>query len=173
MKPWLKKLLLILGAGVLLVAAFVGGVMIYSATYSIPEQAASIENNTGLVQASGRSLYDAQGNALHLKGINAGQILLQGHQFCFIAVANHAQGSGEVQTEQLHETVGADFVVFIPNGDGKGSGGGNGYEILNILNASKSDRKFQHKTLPPNCTKLHFSCIMRNTVQTGPFFAKM
>lgn len=77
MKSTRKKILLILGAVVLLAALFVGGVLIYSATYTIPEQAASIENSTGLVQAQGRSLYDAQGNRLALRGINAGQILLQ------------------------------------------------------------------------------------------------
>ena len=77
MKPMFRKLLLILGALVLLLALFVGGVLLYSVTYTIPEQVSSIENSTGLVQAYGRSLYDAEGNRLHLTGINAGQILLQ------------------------------------------------------------------------------------------------
>ena len=57
---------------VVLLAAF-----IYHKTYKIPEQAQTIENSTGLVQAHGRSLYDADGNQLQLKGVNAGQILLQ------------------------------------------------------------------------------------------------
>ena len=77
MKPLLKKLLIILAAAILLLALFVGGVILYSVNYTIPEQSPAIENTTGLVQASGRSLYDAQGNRLHLTGINAGQILLQ------------------------------------------------------------------------------------------------
>ncbi len=77
MKNWLKKLLIILGAVVLLLALFVLGAFLYSQNYSIPEQAAFIENDTGLVQARGRSLYDPQGQRLQLKGINAGQILLQ------------------------------------------------------------------------------------------------
>lgn len=77
MKSMFRKLLLILGALVLLLALFVGGVLLYSVTYTIPEQVSSIENSTGLVQAYGRSLYDAEGNRLHLTGINAGQILLQ------------------------------------------------------------------------------------------------
>ena len=77
MKSLVKKLLIILGAILLALVLFVGGVLIYSVTYSIPQQAASIENTTGLVQAQGRSLYDAQGTRLELKGINAGQILLQ------------------------------------------------------------------------------------------------
>ena len=73
----LKKLLMILGAILLLLALFVGGVVLYSVSYTVPEQAASIENTTGLVQAHRRALYDAQGTKLQLKGINAGQILLQ------------------------------------------------------------------------------------------------
>ncbi|MEE1327865.1 MAG: hypothetical protein UHS47_04915, partial [Oscillospiraceae bacterium] len=74
MKPWLKNVLLILGAVIVLLGLFVGGVILYSVNYTIPEQSPTIENNTGLVQASGRSLYDADGNRLHLTGINAGQI---------------------------------------------------------------------------------------------------
>ena len=77
MKKYLKKLLVILAAVVVLAAAFVGGALLWSMNYSVPEQAASIENDTGLVQARGRALYDAQGQKLQLKGINAGQILLQ------------------------------------------------------------------------------------------------
>ena len=73
----LKKLLMILGAILLLLALFVGGVVLYSVSYTVPEQAASIENTTGLVQAHGRALYDAQGSKLQLTGIIAGQILLQ------------------------------------------------------------------------------------------------
>ena len=70
----LKKLLMILGAILLLLALFVGGVVLYSVTYSVPEQAASVENTTDLVQARGRSLYDARGNRLQLKGQSRGSI---------------------------------------------------------------------------------------------------
>ena len=59
------------------VALAVGALCLYSRNYAIPPQDKTIANDTGLVQAHGRSLYDAQGNALQLKGINAGQILLQ------------------------------------------------------------------------------------------------
>lgn len=64
-------------AVILLPLAFVGVVAIYSSTYSIPKQAASIENNTGLVQASNHSLYDEDGNRLILRGVNFGNIFLQ------------------------------------------------------------------------------------------------
>lgn len=59
------------------VALAVGALCLYSRNYATPPQDKTIANDTGLVQAHGRSLYDAQGNALQLKGINAGQILLQ------------------------------------------------------------------------------------------------
>jgi len=77
LKKWVKITLCSLLAVVTLAAAFVGGVVLYSKKYAPDEQVQSIENTTGLVQACGKSLYDAQGNRFQLKGINAGQILLQ------------------------------------------------------------------------------------------------
>ncbi|MBQ8580451.1 MAG: cellulase family glycosylhydrolase [Oscillospiraceae bacterium] len=77
MKKGIKIALLCLLAVVVLILTVVGGLVIYSQTFTIPRQAASIENNTGLVQAYGRSLYDAAGQPLQLVGVNAGQILLQ------------------------------------------------------------------------------------------------
>ena len=76
-KKGLKTTLLVLLAVLVVFGAVLGGLLIYSKNYSIPEQAATIQNTTGLVQASGRSLYDAAGNRLELHGVNAGQILLQ------------------------------------------------------------------------------------------------
>ena len=73
LKTVLFTLLILVAAVVVLAVAM----LIRSKTYTVPEQAATIENDTGLVQASGRSLYDAKGNRLQLRGINAGQILLQ------------------------------------------------------------------------------------------------
>lgn len=77
MKKGIRIALLILGGILATVALAVGGFWLYSRGYQVPAPAPTIENDTGLVQASGRSLYDAQGNALQLRGINAGQILLQ------------------------------------------------------------------------------------------------
>ena len=77
----MKKILKWIGIGVLAVIGVVAIVLvtavIYSKTYTVPKQEETIENNTGLVQAYKRSLYDAEGNRLVLQGINAGQILLQ------------------------------------------------------------------------------------------------
>ena len=77
MKKVAKTVLLTLLILVAVIAVVAIALVICSKNYTVPEQAATIENDTGLVQASGRSLYDAQGNRLQLTGINAGQILLQ------------------------------------------------------------------------------------------------
>ena len=77
MKKVLKRIAITLLAIVLTLAAIAGGMILYSNSYSVPEQPATAENTTGLVQAIGRSLYDPAGNRLVLRGINAGQILLQ------------------------------------------------------------------------------------------------
>ena len=77
MKRVLKIFLCVLLALAVLLGGAVGGLLAWSANYTVPEQAASIENDTGLVQASGRALYDAQGNKLQIMGINVSQLLLQ------------------------------------------------------------------------------------------------
>lgn len=77
MKRGIRRLFFFIWIFVALIAFGLGALYIHSQNYAIPPQAESIENTTGLVQAYGRSLYDAQGKALQLKGINAGQILLQ------------------------------------------------------------------------------------------------
>ena len=76
-KKMFRSVLLILLAILVFLGLSVGGLYLYSRNYTIPAQAETISNTTGLVQASGRSLYDPSGNALQLKGINAGQILVQ------------------------------------------------------------------------------------------------
>ena len=76
-----KKIWKIIGlsllALVVLIGAVAGGLMLYSANYSVDAPAQAIVNQTGLVQTSGRGLYDASGKLLRLQGINAGQILVQ------------------------------------------------------------------------------------------------
>ncbi len=77
MKKLLKRVLVVVLAVVLVLVAAVAALVLHSRSYTVPPQAERIENDTGLVQASGRSLYDARGERLQLKGINAGQLLLQ------------------------------------------------------------------------------------------------
>ena len=76
-KKIFRSILMILLAIILLAGLGLGALFLYSRNYSIPAQAETITNTTGLVQAAGRSLYDSNGNALQLKGINAGQMLVQ------------------------------------------------------------------------------------------------
>ena len=77
MKTLLKNILIGIGILLLAVVIFLDCFIVYSQNYTVENQPASIENTTGLVQTSGKSLYDADGNKLVLRGINAGQILLQ------------------------------------------------------------------------------------------------
>ena len=77
MKKTLKNILMVIGGLILAVVVFLDCFIVYSQNYTVKNQPASIENTTGLVQASGKSLYDADGNKLVLRGVNAGQILLQ------------------------------------------------------------------------------------------------
>jgi len=77
MKKVLKGVALTIVSLFLAVIIFLDCFVTYSQNYTYEEKVTTIENNTGLVQASGKSLYDADGNHLVLRGINAGQILLQ------------------------------------------------------------------------------------------------
>jgi hypothetical protein len=77
MKKMIRVVLSVLLALVVLVGAAVGALVLYSKNYTVPESPATVKNDTGLVQASGRALYDAQGRQLRLVGINASQLLLQ------------------------------------------------------------------------------------------------
>ena len=77
MKKIVKILLTVIVTLLFAVVIFLDCFIVYSQNYTVENQPASIENTTGLVQASGKSLYDADGNRLVLRGINAGQILLR------------------------------------------------------------------------------------------------
>ena len=77
MKKSVKILIGILGSVVGIFGILVSTAAIYSVTYKVPEQEEHIENNTGLVQAKNRSLYDENGNRLILEGVNFGNIFLQ------------------------------------------------------------------------------------------------
>lgn len=77
-------------------------------------------------------------------------------QFRFCTVGNDPQRLGEIQTEQLHETLGVDLVVFIPDSDGEGAGSSQCNKILNVLDAAKPDLEFSHKSAPLNLYKKAF-----------------
>ena len=77
----MKKVIKGIGIALLSIVAaiviFIDCFVVYSQNYTPAKQAETIENTTGLVQASGKSLYDIDGNKFVMHGINAGQILLQ------------------------------------------------------------------------------------------------
>lgn len=77
MKKILRNIIMVICGLLLLVVILLDCFVTYSQNYTYKEKVKTIENKTGLVQASGKSLYDANGNHLVLRGINAGQILLQ------------------------------------------------------------------------------------------------
>ena len=77
MKKLLKNILMVIGGLILALVVLLDCFIVYSQNYTVKNQPTSIENKTGLVQASGKSLFDADGNKLVLRGVNAGQILLQ------------------------------------------------------------------------------------------------
>ncbi len=111
MKKVLGTVLRTLLIFLLVLAAVAAAMLIHSANYRVPDQATVIANDTGLVQASGRALYDAQGNLLQIRGINAGQILLQeGWMSPFsLEPMKHADGSyvkdgdGNIQYPEFSE----------------------------------------------------------------------
>lgn len=72
-----KIVLRVLLALLAVICIVVGLLYIDSQNYEIPDQKEEIHNDTGLIQAYGRSLYDANGDQIRLVGVNAGQILLQ------------------------------------------------------------------------------------------------
>ena len=72
-KKILKIALSTLLAIILLAGVVVGAMFLNSGNYEVPDQPDTAVNTTGLVQAIGRSLYDAEGNRLKLTGVKIGR----------------------------------------------------------------------------------------------------
>lgn len=74
---WWKILLIVLGVIIVVPLAFVGiTTAISKGRGDRTTKDATIENDTGLVQQKGSSLYDKDGNRLILRGVNAGGMLV-------------------------------------------------------------------------------------------------
>ena len=68
----------------------------------------------------------------------------EGLELFFAALADDPQGAAEIQAEHFHEALGVDLVPGIPDGDIIGTIGSQGHKMLDILNGTESDLKFQH-----------------------------
>ena len=76
----MKKLKIVLIAAVsaiALIGGVVGGFAIHTLNYKVESTGQSIENNTGLIQARGKVLFDKNGLPIQLRGVNAGNTLVQ------------------------------------------------------------------------------------------------
>ena len=76
MKKVLKIALISIASSLGVIGGGFGGFLGYTLNYK-PTHEETIQNETGLVQAHGKSLYDKNGNALQLKGFNVGNALVQ------------------------------------------------------------------------------------------------
>lgn len=94
--------------------AFVSWFFLNSFTYQTPATEPTIANATGLVQqgstpATARSIYDADGNKLILKGVNVGQILLQESWMSPFALGPKTNPDGSVAKDKDGNVVYPEF----------------------------------------------------------------
>ncbi len=101
MKPKKKKILIItlsvLAAIIVIPSGFLGIVAASSALRATNvSKDSTIENNTGLVQARGKALYDKDGKYLLLRGVNAGGLLVSEGWLSPYSVGEKLNKKGEV-----------------------------------------------------------------------------
>jgi len=72
MKKWLKISLMSLVSVLAIAGISIGGLVLNSVTYKVGDIPATHTNNTDLIQAYGKGLYEANGNEIVLKGTNIG-----------------------------------------------------------------------------------------------------
>jgi cell division protein FtsL len=93
----LKIVLSVLLVIILIPCIFLAAVSIYHHTYKVNSGPETIENSTGLIQASGRSLYDKDGKKIRLRGVNVGNALVNEGWLSFWCDGNYsADSSGEI-----------------------------------------------------------------------------
>ncbi len=135
MKCVLKTVCILLLTVVILAGCFAGGVWAYSAYYRIPKQAASIENTTGLVQAHGRTLYDAGGKPLQLTGVNAGQLLIQEGWMSPFAIEPLKNPDGSYVKDKDHNIQYGEFTEGMFRAALKNNPNLSGHSLEELLNA--------------------------------------
>lgn len=86
----------VLAAIAILPSSFLGLVTLMAHNRSVRVDAKSIGNDTGLVQQKGRALYDANGDYLLLRGVNAGNLLLSEGWLAPFSVGEKLDDEGQV-----------------------------------------------------------------------------
>lgn len=77
MKKGLKITLISIASAIAVVGGVIGGFAGYTLNYKVTPEHEKITNETGLIQAVGKSLYDKNGYPVRLRGVNIGNALLQ------------------------------------------------------------------------------------------------
>ena len=103
MKKGLKIALISTACVVGVIGGVFGGFWAYTLNYKVTPES-KIQNDTGLVQAHGKSLYDKNGNALQLKGFNVGNALVQEDWMTAFQVGEAKDENGEYIMDWKHFT---------------------------------------------------------------------
>ena len=103
MKKVLKIALISIASSLGVIGGSFGGFWGYTLNYK-PTNEETIHNETGLVQAQGKSLYDKNGNQLQLKGFNVGNALVQEDWMTAFQVGEAKDENGEYIMDWKHFT---------------------------------------------------------------------
>ena len=95
MKRSLKITLISVASTLAAIGGVFGGFWAYTLNYKVTPEQSKIENNTGLVQAHGKSLYDKNGNPIRLRGVNIGNALVQEDWMTAFQVGEAKDENGE------------------------------------------------------------------------------
>ncbi|MCI1734274.1 MAG: glycoside hydrolase family 5 protein [Bacilli bacterium] len=150
----LKIVLIVIVVILMIPALFLATVSIYHHTYSVNKGPETITNDTGLIQAEGRSLYDKDGNRIQLKGVNAGNTLVNEGWLGFWCDGYKTDSNGTVSYPDFNQEQLLAGLKANPN-----LSESQGKELLEDYHYSwfsKSDFAIVHDTLKMNTIRLPF-----------------
>lgn len=104
MKRSLKITLISVASALAVIGGVFGGFWAYTLNYKVTPEKEKIENNTGLVQAHGKALYDKLGNPIRLRGVNIGNALVQEDWMTAFQVGEAKDENGEYIMDWKHFT---------------------------------------------------------------------
>ena len=104
MKRSLKITLISVASSLAVIGGVFGGFAAYTLNYKVTPEKEKIENNTGLIQAYGKALYDKDGNHIQLKGVNIGNALVQEDWMTAFQVGEAKDENGEYIMDWIHFT---------------------------------------------------------------------